>query len=218
VSVSEPDPEPQPGWVDSEIAEEFPELGLAVVELDIAPRRSPRSIQQRLAALSDRFYGVHAITMRQEAIPAAYRVFFRHIGLDPDSHRTPIEAAAVERLFSGGFVSRNVVDDALLIGLLETGVPIWALDSAAVSGPLGIRAARAGERLGRGPEAPALEAGELVVADADSPLAILFGELASGHGVVDETRRATLFAVHVAGVPAIHVGEALWTCATVLES
>jgi hypothetical protein len=24
--------------------------------------------------------------------------------------------------------------------------------------------------------------------------------------------------VHVAGVPAIHVDEALWTCATVLES
>lgn len=218
MSAPDADPEPQPGWIDAEVAKEFPELGLAVVELDVLPRHSPRSIQRRLAALSDRFYGVHAIMMRQEPIPAAYRVFFRHIGLDPDSHRTPIEAAAVERLFSGGFVSRNVVDDALLIGLLETGVPIWALDSEAVSAPLGIRPTRAGERLGRGPEAAALEEGELVVADADGPLAILFGELASGHGVVDETRRATLFAVHVAGVPSIHVEEALWTCSTVLES
>jgi DNA/RNA-binding domain of Phe-tRNA-synthetase-like protein len=218
MNTPEAEPEPQPGWVDSEVAEEFPELGLAVVELDVLPRHSPRSIQQRLAALSDRFYGVHAIMMRQEAIPAAYRVFFRHIGLDPDSHRTPIEAAAVERLFSGGFVSRNVIDDALLIGLLETGVPIWALDSNSVSGPLGIRPAGTGERLGRSAEAPALEPGELIVADADGPLAILFGDLAPGHGVVDETRRATLFAVHVAGVPAIHVEEALWTCSTVLES
>jgi DNA/RNA-binding domain of Phe-tRNA-synthetase-like protein len=212
------DPDPQSGWVDSGLAAEFPELGLAVVELDVVPRASPRSIQQRLAGLSDRFYGVHAITMRQATIPAAYRVFFRHVGLDPDNHRTPIEAAAVERLFSGGFVSRNLVDDALLIGLLETGVPIWALDASRVSGPLGIRPAHPGERLGRALEAPPLVAGNLVVADAESALAILFGELAPGHGVVDETRRMTLFAVHVAGVPAIHVGEALWTCATVLES
>lgn len=212
------DPDPQPGWIDPDLAEEFPELGLAVVELDVVPRHSPRSIQQRLAALSDRFYGVHAITMRQETIPAAYRAFFRHIGLDPDSHRTPIEAAAVERLFSGGFVSRNVIDDALLIGLLETRVPIWALDCAAVTGPLGIRPARTGERLGRAEQSRSLDAGELVVADADSPLAVLFGELAPGHGVVETTRRMTLFAVHVAGVPAIHVEEALWTCATVLES
>ena len=212
------DPEPQPGWVDARLADEFPELGLAVVELEVLPRASPRSIQQRLAALSDRFYGVHAITMRQEPIPAAYRVFFRHVGLDPDSHRTPIEAAAVERLFSGGFVSRNLVDDALLIGLLETGVPIWALDSAQVSGPLGIRPAHPGERLGRALDAPSVVEGNLVVADADSTLAILFGELAPGHGVVDATRRMTLFAVHVAGVPSIHVEEALWTCATVLES
>ena len=212
------DPEPEPGWVDARVAAEFPELGLAVVEVDVLPRASPRSIQQRLARLSDRFYGVHAITMRQEPIPAAYRVFFRHVGLDPDSHRTPIEAAAIERLFSGGFVSRNLVDDALLIGLLETGVPIWALDSERVSGPLGIRPAQPDERLGRAPDAPPIAAGNLVVADAESALAILFDELAPGHGVVDETRRMTLFAVHVAGVPAIHVEEALWTCSTVLES
>jgi phenylalanyl-tRNA synthetase beta chain len=101
---------------------------------------------------------------------------------------------------------------------LETGVPIWALDAASVAGPLGIRAARAGERLGRAEVAPPLQAASLVVADADSPLAILFGELAPGHGVVDATRRLTLFAVHVAGVSAIHVQEALWTCMTVLES
>lgn len=218
MSGTDVDPAPTPGWVDQELAEEFPELGLAVVEVEVVPRASPRAIEQRLAALSNRFYGVHAITMRQEAIPAAYRVFFRHIGLDPDTHRTPIEAAAVERLMSGGFVSRNIIDDALLIGLLETGVPIWALDSSCVSGPLGIRAARAGERLGRAPDAPSLESGNLVVADAESPLAILFGELAPGHGVVDATRRMTLFAVQVAGVSAIHVEEAMWMCAMVLES
>jgi DNA/RNA-binding domain of Phe-tRNA-synthetase-like protein len=209
---------PERGWIAAELAAEFPELEIAVIELDVQPRRSPRAIQQRLARLSDRFYGVHAITMRRGEVPAAYRVFFRHIGLDPDSHRTPIEGAAVERLIRGGFVSRNVVDDALLIGLLETGVPVWALDSAHLSGPLGIRHAGPQERLGRSEQAPALAPGGLVVADADSPLAILFGKLAPGHGVIDQTRRLTLFAVAVAGVPAIHVDEALWTCASVLET
>ena len=212
------EPEYQPGGVAAELAGEFPELGLAFAEVDVLPRRSPRSIHQRLAQLSDRFYGAHAITMRQEPVPAAYRAFFRQVGLDPDSHRTPIEAAALERLLSGGFESRNIVDDALLIGLLETGVPIWALDATTVSGPLGIRPAAAGESLGRGAVAPAVNGGSLVVADARSPLAILFGEPAPEHGVTDATRRMTLFAVHVAGVPAIHVDEALWTCASVLES
>jgi DNA/RNA-binding domain of Phe-tRNA-synthetase-like protein len=212
------DPVPEHGWVAAELAAEFPELEIAVIELDVRPRPSPPALQQRLARLSDRFYGGRAITMRRDAVPAAYRVFFRHIGLDPDGDRTPIEAAALERLMRGGFVSRNVVDDALLIGLLETGVPVWALDSARISGPLGIRLAGPGERLGRNDEAPPLDPGGLVVADADSPLAILFGELAPGHGVIDQTRRTTLFAVAVAGVPSIHVEEALWTCASVLES
>lgn len=208
----------EPGWIDAELAAELPELGLAFAQAPVLPRRSPRSVQQRLAQLADRFYGVHAITMRQAAIPAAYRAFFRQVGLDPDSHRTPIEAAALQRLLDGGFESRNIVDDALLVGLLETGVPIWALDSEAVSGPLGIRLAADGERLGRAGAAPPLAAGRLVVADALSPVAILFGELAPEHGVTERTRRMTLFAVHVAGVPAIHVEEALWTCGSVLES
>jgi DNA/RNA-binding domain of Phe-tRNA-synthetase-like protein len=212
------DPEPQPGWIAAELQEEFPELALAAVELDVRPGRSPRAIHERLRQLSNRFYGAHAITMRQEPIPIAYRIFFRHIGLDPDSHRTPIEAAALERLLGGGFISRNLVDDALLIALLETGVPVWALDAAHVDGPLGIRITRSEERLGRAADAPSLAAGQLVVADAGSPLAVLFGELAPGHGVVDATRRMALFAVQVAGVPAIHVEEALWTCASVIES
>ena len=40
-------------------------------------------------------------------------MFFRHIGLDPDEHRTPVEALALERLKRGGFPSRSTLDDAL---------------------------------------------------------------------------------------------------------
>ena len=46
--------------------------------------------------------------------------------------------------------SRGPLDDALLVALVETGVPVWALDAARLDGPLGLRGARAGERLGEG--------------------------------------------------------------------
>jgi phenylalanyl-tRNA synthetase beta subunit len=116
----------------------------------------------------------------------------------------------------GGFRSENLLDDALLIALVETGVPIWALDAERVDGTLGVRVARAGERLGRAERAPAVVDGRLVVADAQTPLAVLFGELAPGHGVTADTRAMRLFSVQVAGVPSIHVEDALWQCADVL--
>ncbi len=116
------------------------------------------------------------MAVRREPVPSAYRVFFRHIGLDPEVQRTPIEAAVLERMTKGGFLSGGLLEDALLIALIDTRVPVAALDAEHVDGPLGIRASVEGERLGRRPDAAALPAGRLVVADASSPLAVLFGE------------------------------------------
>ena len=110
-------------------------------------------------------------------MPAAYRVFFRHIGLDPDVVRTPIEAAVLERMLRGGFLTGGLLEDVLLIALVDTGVPVWALDAEAVDGQLGIRASAEGEPLGRSRDAPALPAGRLVVADASAALAVLFGRV-----------------------------------------
>ena len=198
--------------------DEFPELALIGVVLEASPGRSPRGVRQRLKGLSDRFRGSHAVTMRQAPIPWAYRVFYRHVGLDPDADRTPGEAAAVRRLLHGAFRSENVVDDALLIALVETGVPIWALDAERVAGELGVRIAAPGEPLGRDPAAPPLPGGRLVIADERSALAVLFGDVAPGHGVTRDTRRMALLTVQVAGVPSIHVEEALHTCVDVLRS
>jgi DNA/RNA-binding domain of Phe-tRNA-synthetase-like protein len=208
--------EPTVGWVDEEIQAEFPGLRLRSVTLDARSGRSSRGVKQRLKAMSDRFYGAQAVTLRQDPVPWAYRVFYRHIGLDPDAQRTPIEEAAVQRLLHGQFRSENQLDDALLIALMETAVPIWALDAAGVDGQLGIRLATAGERLGRSETAPGLPSGRMVVADQRSPLAVLFGELAPGHGVTGSTTAMTLFSLQVQGVPEIHVEEALWTCVSIL--
>lgn len=207
----------RPGWTTPEVAAEFPELALRSLDVPAVPSgRSPRAVRQRLAAMSNRIAGAQAVNVRRAPVPAAYRVFFHHIGLDPDATRTPVEAAILERMLHGGFKSRNLLDDALLIACVETGVPVWALHSSTVQGPLGIRIAQAGEPLGRGAEPARLPAGRLVVADAVSAVAVLFGELAPGHGVTPAATAITLFAVQVAGVPEIHVEEALWTCASLL--
>ncbi|HEX3317739.1 MAG TPA: phenylalanine--tRNA ligase beta subunit-related protein [Solirubrobacteraceae bacterium] len=209
--------EPAAGWIDAEVAEEFPELRLVQMDVQARPSRSPRSVRQHLRYLSDRFRGAAAVAQRQEPIPWAYRVFYRHVGLDPDADRTPAEAAVLDRLMYGGFRSENLLDDALLIALVETGVPIWALDAARVAGPMGVRPAQAGERLGRGGGGTALPPGRLVAADEEGPLAVLFGEIAAGHGVTGDTEAMRLFSVQVAGVPSIYVEEALFQCADILR-
>jgi DNA/RNA-binding domain of Phe-tRNA-synthetase-like protein len=218
LDASEPDLEPLAGWVAGDVQEEFPELRLLHLTLDAQSGRSPDGVKERLRGLSDRFRGAHAVTMRQDPIPWAYRVFYRHVGLDPDADRTPIEAAAVERLLRGRFKSENLLDDALTIALVETGVPVWALDANAVEGALGVRVAADGERLGRDPDALPVYGGRLVVADEAGPLASLFDAPARGHGVTKRTRAITLYSLQVANVPSIHVEEALYTCVEVLRS
>jgi DNA/RNA-binding domain of Phe-tRNA-synthetase-like protein len=214
--------EPLRGWCEREVQQELPGLGLMCTTIEFAPRRSltgssPPAVLARLRELSNRWRGARAVNVRQEPIPAAYRVFFRHIGLDPDVTRTPIEAAVLERMLEGGFLSEGLLADILTIGLIDTAVPVWALDADTVNGPLGIRVTRSGERLGRGPGGPSLGGGRLVVADADSPLAILFGQLAPDHEPSPQTRRLSLFAVQVAGVPALHAEETLWACRSALS-
>jgi DNA/RNA-binding domain of Phe-tRNA-synthetase-like protein len=207
------------GWVDDAVARELPGLELAWLDADApAHGRSPAWLRDRLRGLADRYSGPRAVTMRREPVPAAYRAFSRHVGLDPDVDRPPVEAIVVERLMHGGFRSRGRVEDALLVGALETGVPLWALDAGRIDGPLGVRAARAGERLGEGELAPDLPPGRLVVADARRPLAVLLGAVAEGDGPNAATRRLRVFAVRVAGVPAVHVEEALWSSLEALQA
>ena len=123
----------------------------------------------------------------------------------------PVEALALERMKRGGFKSRNLLDDALTVAIMETSVPVWALDADRLSGPPRLRLAGEGEPLGRAAAALPLPAGRLVVADDDGPVAVLFGDPAPAHGVTPDSRRIALYSVAVPGVPAIHVEEALWT-------
>jgi DNA/RNA-binding domain of Phe-tRNA-synthetase-like protein len=206
---------PEVGWIAAELQQEFPGLALMQLVVERGSGRSTKEVKERLKLLSDRFSGGQAINMRHQPIPWAYRVFYRHIGLDPDEQRTPVEELALDRMKHGGFRSHNLLDDALTIAIVESGVAVRAFDADRVSGPLGIRPTAAGEQLeGRPGELPP---GTLVVADAERPLSLLFGALAQGRGVSPKTKRTLLIAIQVGGVPAIAVEEALWLAASVLR-
>ena len=207
----------QRGWVAGELSAEFPELRLVYTRVKAKLEKSPRAVKARLRQLSDRFTGPKAVAMRQQPIPHAYRVFFRQVGIDPDEQRTPIEAIALERMRAGHFASRNVVDDALLVATLETSVPVYAFDAARVQGDLGLRLAHPGESLG-GVEGRPLPRGQVVIADEARSLAVLFADMAEGHGVRRDTEAMLLAGVQVKGVPDVSVEEALWTAADALHT
>jgi len=205
-----------PGWAEPEVRAELPGLGVLATVVEARPGRSPRAVARRLWKLSNRYTGARAVTMRQEPVPGAYRAFFRQIGLNPDERRTPVEAAVLDRMRRGGFRVCGLPDDALLAATVDTGVPVLALDADRVEGDVGVRAAGRRERLGCGEQSPVLSPGELVLADSERALAVLFGELADGVAPTRATERMLLVAVLVAGVPAVIAEEALWIAADLL--
>ena len=209
------DPPLRRGWVAPDVSEEFPDLGLIVTEVPGGAGRSSPEVRDRLRTLSNRFTGARAVTLRQEPVPWAYRVFFRQVGIDPDERRTPIEQIAIDRLQHGGFKPVGRVEDAVLIATLETAVPVLAFDAAAVDGEVGLRLTRRGELLGG--DGRSLAGSQLAVADGSRVLAVLFGETAPGARPAKSTERILLAGVHVKGVPALSVDEALWSAAELLQ-
>ena len=194
------EPEVRPGLVAPELAAEHHGLWLAWTEVEAAPGPTPRDLHERLRAMAERLRGADAIVLRRREVPHAHRVFFRHIGLDPDVVRTPVEAIALRRMQQGGLRPQGLIPDALTVATLETGVGVWALDAAAVVGALELR----------------VEGGRLVLADEEGPVAVLFRDPAGRAAVSKHTRRVALAAVGVPGVPDLFVHEALWTAWDIL--
>jgi DNA/RNA-binding domain of Phe-tRNA-synthetase-like protein len=210
------EPAPRQGWVAPHLASEFPGLGIAWVEAEAKPGKSPEAVRRRLRDLSNRIYGAEAVRLRERPIPWAYRVFFRQIGLDPDRQRTPVERLTLDRLHDGAFRSRGLPADALTIAIVETGVALRALDADRIDGPLCIRDTAPGESLPGGPGE--IAQGTLVIADGAGPVALLFGPAADPQRVEPATRRIAVVATQVKGVPQISVEEALWMAAATLQA
>lgn len=200
------------GWCEQRLREELPGLALLCtqVRLSHSPRaRPPADLVARVRDLANGWRGARAVALRGQAVPAAYRAFYRQVGLDPDSERPAIEQVVLARMIAGDFRSSDLLADALTLALLDTAVPVWAIDAETAEGPLGLRASRDGELIERGGGDAVLGAGRLVVADAERAIALLFDEPQRRHRATRSTRALTVFAIQVSGVPRVYVEEAL---------
>jgi DNA/RNA-binding domain of Phe-tRNA-synthetase-like protein len=204
------------GWVEPALREEFRGLGLRSTVVTARTGRSPRELKGRLRHLSDRVHGLRVVNLRREPVASAYRVFFRQIGIDPDEHNPPGEAAMLERLRAGRFTSRDLLEDALTVAVVETGVAVRAFDADRLQGTLGLRIARRGEHLAG--DRVDLPDGAIVVADERRPVGLVFGDTGSAAAVGPGTRRIALCVVRVPGIPEISVEEAIWTAAGILTA
>jgi DNA/RNA-binding domain of Phe-tRNA-synthetase-like protein len=201
--VSAEDPPLVAVAIDPRVAEEHPGLRVWMAVLAARPGRTPPELRDRLALLADRFRGAQAVALRSRPVPWAYRVLYRHLGIDPDVTRTPVEELAVERLLRGGFAARGLPEDALALATLETGVPVWAVDAGALDGALTL--------------APD-ERGRLVLADDAGLVAVLFQPPVAERAPGRHTRSLALIAVQAPGVDDLFVEEAVWTAAAAMPT
>jgi len=194
--------------VDPALEAEFP--GLVIVTRSCpGPVAADPGVTERLDAVASRVRGRSAVEMRREVVPAAYRAFYLQVGLDPDVEMTPVEAAIGRRLFDGGVLVSGPLHAALELAVLETGVPVYALDAEALDGLPGIRPARPGEGVAGAEGIPELSPGRLVVADNAGPLCWLFGE-PHGRGAASASSDGLLLAaIGVPGVAPMVLDEAL---------
>ncbi|WP_354700574.1 hypothetical protein DSM112329_00854 [Paraconexibacter sp. AEG42_29] len=201
------------GWVGSDVEKEFPGLGLLFLPVRVGDHAAAAEAKKRLADLEGYFTGTFVTGLPTRPVTAAYRVFYRQIGLDPDRDFTPLEWIVRKRLARGRFRSRGLLADALTIGAVETEIPIGAIRAADVLGPLGITTSRPGEAIDR-----PLPESTLVVADAAKPLAVLFGDLeeTSRYRADKKDFEVVLYATIVPGVAPATAAEALWLTAAIL--
>lgn len=185
-----------------DVAAEHPGLRVWAARVAARPGRTPPELRERLRYLADRLRGPEAIALRSRPVPSAYRVLFRHLGLDPDVTRPPLEELVVDRLLHGGFTARGLPEDALALATLETGVPLWALDAERV-GSLALAAAADGR---------------LALADEHGPVAVLFRAPPPDRAPGRETRALLLVAVQAPGVEDMYVEEAVWTAAAAMPT
>jgi DNA/RNA-binding domain of Phe-tRNA-synthetase-like protein len=142
-------------------------------------------------------------------------VFARRTGIDPDDVERAVEAVALERPRAERVDSAGLPDDALLVAVAATGVPVLAFDAARIDGELWLRRARPGESLGAGGQA--IEPGRPVIADRTRPVAVPFGAANPDAAVSAATQRMALAALQVKGVPDMSVEEALWTAIEIVR-
>lgn len=187
-----------------DVALHYPYLHLYVVEVPNEPStRARHDLAERLGRLAERIGGPQVLRQHEQEVPHAFRKLYQQTGLDPGVHLTPIDAVLQERIAYGMFRSMGLVDDALKVALLETGVPVWAADSSALSGELVLQMPDVDPDAGRPSAVP-------FVADDRGTIAPVGNAPDQPHAVGRKTKDLTLFALQCDGISTMHVQESLW--------
>lgn len=192
----------------------FPTLRLAIVLISgvkVARSRDPELQALIEDAIRWARSSFQLATLKDVPIIRAYRDFFWRLGIDPTKER-PSAEALLRRVLSGKpFPAISNLVDAYNLASLRTCVPIATFDIDAIVGQAAeLRFARRGERfLGIGMPRPLILSGrELVIADAEGPIAIYPYRDADRTRVTERTRRALVVACGAPGISEHRLVEA----------
>ncbi|MCD2193012.1 hypothetical protein LQ327_06365 [Actinomycetospora endophytica] len=207
--------EPAPGAVDATVLAELGEIELWTTTATLG-RGAHDAGRERLDRLSGSLHAAERMRERAGRLAhPAYADFERQLGLDPAVPPTALEREAREVVVTGHLLSRDPSHDVQLAILAEVGVSLGALDARRTRGPWHVRPAARGERWGR--RGAAVPVGEVVMADADGPVAPVVGDPPRGLGAGTRARRVVLYAIGVPGMPSWEVSEAVWRAARYLS-
>lgn len=185
--------------VSDAVRADFPQLQLWVCWLGVPPgRKSTPALRRHLAEADDRVKGLAVGGLRTDPVATAYRAFARQIGLDPDADRNPLEQLAIDRLVVGRVASAGPLPDALAVAMLETGLPLWAIDAGQTNGWLRVDAD---------------DDGHLVIRDDQRVLAPLMAAPPDDVAHAPHRRESTtalVYALQVGKVPTSTIEEAFW--------
>jgi len=192
--------------ISDEVRSAFPTLRLALVQVSgvkVVRSRGPELqalIDEAVREVRSRF---QLPTLKDLPIFRAYRDFFWRLGIDPTKER-PSAEALVRRVLAGKpFPAISNLVDAYNLASLRTCIPIATFDADTIVGQRAeLRFARRGEEfLGIGMSRPLVLTGkELVIADAEGPIAIYPYRDADRTKITERTRRALVVACGAPGV------------------
>ena len=143
--------------------------------------------------------------MRSRPVPWAYRVLYRHLGIDPDVTRTPVEELVVERLLTRRLLAARACRRTRSRSpRSRPACPVYAVDADTLAGAL-VLAPDAG--------------GRLVLADGAGHRRGAVRDAGAGAPArAASTRALALVAVQAPGVDDIFVEEAVWTAAAAMRT
>jgi len=161
---------------DRELARKIPDLKIATMKLAVTKVEERNDALDKLKkeVIEEVKTKYSLETVKDIRKFRCYRDFFWRLGIDPTKVR-PASEALIRRILQGGSIPIiNTVVDAINLASVKTEIVIDAFDTRKIARQTKIRFASHGEKfLGIGMKHElTLQGGEIVISDADGPIAI----------------------------------------------